>query len=251
MDIQRARTRQPGERKCFNCSEVGHLRKDCSQLKAVRAKGKPATQKQNQLKRKGSRKSSQPHTVGGCVTTEADGLHEDLVRAQTTTQVQLLGMTRTALLDASQVSIIPLQMLVDALQNRYDLNADVEEIDLDWSNWVYDASGNPMSFKGADKLTVQVGKSPWHRIGLFVMAGGDVVIVPGTNALETLGWSLPQNAQSSRGRTEMCRGRRYQPGMSGLSVIRYPLSGFRGVLAYPFCCSLSGNFRPDNEQQIG
>lgn len=31
-----------------------------------------------------------------------------------------------------QVSIIP-------LQNGYDLNADVEEIDLDRSEWVYDA----------------------------------------------------------------------------------------------------------------
>ncbi|VDP48071.1 unnamed protein product [Heligmosomoides polygyrus] len=39
------------------------------------------------------------------------------------------------------------------------------------------------------------------------------------------------------------------PGMSGLTVIHYPLSGFGG-LAYPFCCSLSGNFGPDNEQQI-
>ncbi|VDP63540.1 unnamed protein product, partial [Heligmosomoides polygyrus] len=33
-------------------------------------------------------------------------------------------------------------------------------------------------------------------------------------------------------------------------INRYPLSGFRGVLAYPFCCSLSGDFGPDNEQLI-
>lgn len=81
------------------------------------------------------------------------GLHEDLVGAQTTAEVQLLGMTRTALLDAdSQVSIIPLQMLVDAMQNGYDLNADVEEIDLDRSKAVYDAPENP-------RLTVQVDKA--------------------------------------------------------------------------------------------
>ncbi|VDO35925.1 unnamed protein product, partial [Heligmosomoides polygyrus] len=128
-----------------------------------------------------------------------------------TTQVQLLGMTRTALLDTgSQVSIIPLQMLVDALQNGYDLNADVEEIDLDRSNQVYDASGSPMSFKGAVKLTVQVDKGPRHRIGLFVMAGDDDVILLGTNALKKLGWSLAPNAQSSRGRAEVSRGRRHQ-----------------------------------------
>ncbi|VDO61647.1 unnamed protein product [Heligmosomoides polygyrus] len=70
-----------------------------------------------------------------CGVTKADGLQEGLVGAQTTAQVQLLGMTRTTLLDTgSQVSIIPLQMLVGALQNGYDLNADVEEIDLDRSN---------------------------------------------------------------------------------------------------------------------
>ncbi|VDO42224.1 unnamed protein product [Heligmosomoides polygyrus] len=146
-----------------------------------------------------------------CGVTKVDGLHEDLVGAQTTAQVQLLGMTRTALLDTgSQVSIIPLQMLVDALQNGYDLNADVEEIDLDRSKAVYDASCNPMSFKGAVRLTVQVDKGPRHRIGLFVMAGDEDVIVLGTNALKKLGWSLAPNAQSSRGRAEVSKGRRHQ-----------------------------------------
>ncbi|VDO89643.1 unnamed protein product [Heligmosomoides polygyrus] len=101
-------------------------------------------------------------------------------------------------------------MLVDALQNGYDLNADVEEIDLDRSKQVCDASGNPMSFKGAVRLTVQVGKGARHRIGLFVMAGGGDMIVLGTSALKKLGWSLPPNAQPSRGRTEVFGGRRRQ-----------------------------------------
>ncbi|VDO23541.1 unnamed protein product [Heligmosomoides polygyrus] len=132
-----------------------------------------------------------------CGTTKANGLQEDLVGAQTTAQVQLLCMTRTARLDTgSQVSIIPLQVLVDALRNGFDSNADVEEIDLDKSKQVYDASRNSMSFKGAVMLAVQVDRGPRHRIGLFVMAGGDDVIVLGTNALEKLAWSLPPNAQS-------------------------------------------------------
>ncbi|VDO78775.1 unnamed protein product [Heligmosomoides polygyrus] len=108
-------------------------------------------------------------------------------------------MTRTALLDTgSQISMIPLQTLVDAHQNRYALNTDVEEIDLDRSKQVYDASGNPMSFKGAVKLTVQVDNGPRNRIGLFVMSGGDDEIVLGTNALKKLGWSLPPNVHSVR-----------------------------------------------------
>ncbi|VDO83123.1 unnamed protein product [Heligmosomoides polygyrus] len=120
-------------------------------------------------------------------------------------------MTRTALLDTgSQVSIKALQMLVNALQKGYDLNADVEEIDLDRCKAVYDASGNLMSFNGAVRLTIQVSKGTRHRISLFVMTGDDDVIVLGMNALRTLGWNLPPFEQSSRGRTEVSSGRRYQ-----------------------------------------
>ncbi|VDO39527.1 unnamed protein product, partial [Heligmosomoides polygyrus] len=206
-DSQRAQT-QTEERKCYNCNKFGHFRKDCVEQKAARAEDKPTESAEPKREPKIFTASLSRWL---CSTTRADGLQEDLVGAQTTAQVQLLGMTRTALLDTgSQVSIIPLQMLVDALQNGYDLNADVEEIDLDRSKAVYDASGNPMSFKGAVKLTVQVDKGPRHRIGLFVMAGGDDVIVLGTNALKKLGWSLAPSAQSSRGRTEASSGRRGQ-----------------------------------------
>ncbi|VDO89100.1 unnamed protein product [Heligmosomoides polygyrus] len=208
MVTQRAQARQPEERKCFNCNEVGHLRKDCAQQKAVRAKDEPTESAEPKREPKIFTASL---SKWRCGVTKVDGPHEDLVGAQTTAQVQLLGMTRTALLDTgSQVSIIPLQTLVDAQQNGYDLNADVEEIDLDRSKQVYDASGNPMSFKGAVRLTVQVSKGPRHRISFFVIAGDDDRIVLGTNALEKLGWSLPPNAQSTRGRAEESSGRRRQ-----------------------------------------
>lgn len=76
-----------------------------------------------------------------------------------------------------QVSIIP-------LQNGYDLNADVEEIDLDRSEWVYDAPGNPMTCICAVRLTVQVASGRGIGSGLLVMTGSDDVIVLGTNALK-------------------------------------------------------------------
>ncbi|VDO76116.1 unnamed protein product [Heligmosomoides polygyrus] len=192
-DTQRAQTQIPGQRKCINCNRFGHLRKDCLQQRAVRAMDKPTESAEPQREPKIFTASL---SKWRCGVTKVNGLHEDLVGAQTTAQVQLLGMTRTALLDTgSQVSIIPLQMLVNALQN---------------GKAVYDASGNPTSFKGAAKLTVEVDKGPRHRIGLSVMAGGDDVIVLGTNALKKLGWSLAPNAQSSRGRAEVSRGRRHQ-----------------------------------------
>ncbi|VDP07436.1 unnamed protein product [Heligmosomoides polygyrus] len=127
------------------CNKVEHLRKDCAQREATRAEDKPTEPANPQREPKIFTASL---SKWRCGVTKVDGLHEDLVGAQTTAQVQLLGMTRTALLDiGSQVSIIPLQIVVDALQNGYNLNADVEVIDLDRSKAVYDASGNPMSFK--------------------------------------------------------------------------------------------------------
>ncbi|VDP20214.1 unnamed protein product [Heligmosomoides polygyrus] len=178
---------------CFNCNEVGHLRRDCAQQKAVRAKDKPTEPAESKREPKIFTASL---SKWRCGVTKADGLHEDLVGAQTTAHVQLLGMTRTALLDTClQVSIVPLQMLVDALQNGYDFNADVDEIDLDRSKQVYDDSGNPMSFKGAVRLAIQVNKGTRHRIGLFVQAEDDDVIALGRNALKKLGLSLTPHAQ--------------------------------------------------------
>uniref|UniRef100_A0A8L8K6L8 Reverse transcriptase n=1 Tax=Heligmosomoides polygyrus TaxID=6339 RepID=A0A8L8K6L8_HELPZ len=174
--------------------------------RAVRATDKPTESAEPQRE---SRIFTASLSKWRCGVTKVDGPHEDLVGAQTTALVQLLGVTRTARLDTgSQVSIIPLQMLGNALQDGYDLNADVEEIDLDRSKAVYDASGNPMSFKGAVRLAMQVNKGTRHRIDLFVQAGGDDLIVLGPNALEKLGWNLPHNVQSSRGRTEWSSGRR-------------------------------------------
>ncbi|VDO66878.1 unnamed protein product [Heligmosomoides polygyrus] len=177
--------------------------KDCAEQRAARVQDKPTDPAKPERKPKIFTASL---SRWRCGAAETDGLHEDLVGAQTTAQVQLLGMTRTALLDiGSQVSIIPLQMFVAAQLNGYDLDADVEEIELDRSKRIYDASGNATSFKGAVRLLNMRSK---QRISLFVMAGGDDVIVLGTNALKKLGWSLPPNVQSSRGRVEVFSGRR-------------------------------------------
>ncbi|VDP29226.1 unnamed protein product, partial [Heligmosomoides polygyrus] len=108
------------------------MRKDCAQRKARLAKDKPTEPAEPETEPKIFTAALSRWLCGA---TEADGLHEDLTLARK--------------------YIIPLQMLVDALQNGYNLNADVEEIDLDRSNQVYDASGNTMSFKDAVRLTMQ------------------------------------------------------------------------------------------------
>ncbi|VDP51673.1 unnamed protein product [Heligmosomoides polygyrus] len=100
--------------------------KDCAQRSAERAKETPTDLIEPEREPKIFTAALSRWLCGA---TKADGLQEDLV------------------------SIIPLQVLVDALQNGFDLNADVEEIYLDKSKQVYDAPGNPMSLKGAVRLT--------------------------------------------------------------------------------------------------
>ncbi|KAK6034496.1 hypothetical protein COOONC_28000 [Cooperia oncophora] len=112
---------------------------------------------------------------------------------QTTTEVHLLGTSRKALLDTgSQISIIPLHVLQAALESSFDLDADVEEIPLGQQKQVFDASGNRMSFKGAIRLTLQTSDGKKQRIAAFAMAGGDGMLVLGTNVLRPLGYDLTQ-----------------------------------------------------------
>ncbi|EYB94480.1 hypothetical protein Y032_0171g322 [Ancylostoma ceylanicum] len=105
--------------------------------------------------------------------------------------VRLLGLSRKALLDTgSQISIIPLEMFQASLASGFNLDEDVEEIPIDQQVPVYDASGNKMRFKGAVRLTLQLESGTKQRIALFVMAGGDGMLVLGTNALTKLGINL-------------------------------------------------------------
>ncbi|EYC35713.1 hypothetical protein Y032_0994g3335 [Ancylostoma ceylanicum] len=76
------------------------------------------------------------------------------------------------------------------MESGFDLDADVEEIPISEKVPVYDASGNKMSSKGAVRLTLQLEKGVKQRIALFVMAGGDGMLVLGTNALAKLSIEL-------------------------------------------------------------
>ncbi|VDL70575.1 unnamed protein product [Nippostrongylus brasiliensis] len=200
VETQRERRQQPAGMKCFNCNRFGHLRKDCLQQNAAPVENKP-TEPDKRVKDPKIFTATLNRWM--CGTTKADSFHEDLVGAQSTAQVQLLGMTRTALLDTgSQVSIIPLQVFVAARESGFDLDSDVEEIEVDESKRVYDASGNPMAFKGAVKLTLQASNGLKRRIGFFVRPGDDAMIVLGTNALSQLGWVLSPDLCPSKKRSK-------------------------------------------------
>ncbi|EYC04932.1 hypothetical protein Y032_0085g1872 [Ancylostoma ceylanicum] len=172
--------------KCYNCNKLGHSRRDCRNRKVAE---KTAEKDEPSQGSSGTAKmftASLSRWIGGSVS-KVKG-HDELVRRQTVTNVRLLGLTRKALLDTgSQISIIPLGMFQASLASGFDLDADVEEIPINQRAPVYDASGNKMSFKGAVRLTLQLGNGAKRRIAVFVMAGGDGKVVLGTNALAKLG----------------------------------------------------------------
>ncbi|EYC08031.1 hypothetical protein Y032_0068g259 [Ancylostoma ceylanicum] len=172
--------------KCYNCNKLGHLRRDCRNRKVAE---KTAEKDEHSQGSSGTAKmftASLSKWICGSVG-KVKG-HDELVGRQTVTNVRLLGLTRKALLDTgSQISIIPLGMFQASLATGFNLDTDVEEISINHRNPVYDASGNKMSFKGAVRLTLQLENGVKRRIALFVMAGGDGMVVLGTNALAKLG----------------------------------------------------------------
>ncbi|EYC37386.1 hypothetical protein Y032_0796g2397 [Ancylostoma ceylanicum] len=172
--------------KCYNCNKLGHLRRYCRNRKVAEKTAEKDEHSQGSSGRAKMFTASLSKWICGSVG-KVKG-HDELVGRQTVTNVRLLGLTRKALLDTgSQISIIPLDMFQARLASGFGLDADVEEIPINQRNQVYDASGNKMSFEGAVRLTLQLGNGVKRRIALFVMAGGDGMVVLGTNALAKLG----------------------------------------------------------------
>uniref|UniRef100_A0A183GV98 RNA-directed DNA polymerase n=1 Tax=Heligmosomoides polygyrus TaxID=6339 RepID=A0A183GV98_HELPZ len=131
-----------------------------------------------------------------CHATGVRQQGNEIFGPKTTCEVQLLGRSYRALVDTeSQVSILPLDTLTTASKSGFDLDADVEEVELDSRTHIYDASGNRMSFKGAVRLTLSPKDGPEERVVFLVKKGTDDTIVLGTNILDKIGVQASPTAQ--------------------------------------------------------
>ncbi|VDO94869.1 unnamed protein product [Heligmosomoides polygyrus] len=188
---EKRKKKQP---KCFNCNESGHFRRDCKAPRKVGESDKTTAQRR---KAEGPKVFTASLDKWLCGAVESAWRKDGLVGERTVRNVNLLGLSKKALLDTgSQISIVPLEMLRAAREAGFDLNADVEEVPIRCQDAVYDASGNRMRFKGAVQLTLQLEGDAKQRVSLFVMAGGDDMIVLGTNALHLLGFGLTKVTES-------------------------------------------------------
>ncbi|VDP32660.1 unnamed protein product [Heligmosomoides polygyrus] len=201
---------------CHNCKKPGHFRRDCRELPKDTGNRQTSTPSTEKVRKTDNTQGNQLRTFTTTLghwsrsASMKGGDADELSGSQTLETVELLGCRRSALLDTgSQISILPLKLLQMAAKAGFDLDNDVEEIEDVGTTPIYDASGKPMVFKGAVRLTLRVKGSPRMRAAFYVMKGGDGMIVIGTNILHNLGYRLqnttrstsPQISVESRSRT--------------------------------------------------
>ncbi|VDO40589.1 unnamed protein product [Heligmosomoides polygyrus] len=153
----------PPIRICWNCGKPGHFQRDCVKKEDVQHQdGTAPTHKSHQTTQQGKQTFKTVLENWSCNALGTNRQRSEMFGAKTTCEVQLLGRYHEALVDTgSQVSILPLDLLVAASNSEFDIDADVEEVKVDKNTSIYDASGRMMSFKGAVRLSLGLkGKLP-------------------------------------------------------------------------------------------
>uniref|UniRef100_A0A7I5E5W1 CCHC-type domain-containing protein n=1 Tax=Haemonchus contortus TaxID=6289 RepID=A0A7I5E5W1_HAECO len=219
---------------CSFCKKQGHFKRDCWKARGARNKECPALPSSTPGnsapfdRQSSSRNQKEQGPKVQAFTTTLDKwecgeiqvkvtAQNELFGKQTVAKVDLLGMSRNALLDtASQISILPLKMLREAQKAGFDIDKDVEEVPVPNQRTIYDASGNPMEFKGAIRLTIKTKNVKPQRVAMFVRKSNDNMITLGTNVLEKLNLVLKEQNDTGEQKNPRRRGRNQQsfPGQS-------------------------------------
>ncbi|VDP28257.1 unnamed protein product [Heligmosomoides polygyrus] len=101
------------------------------------------------------------------------------------------GLSKRALFDTgSQISILPLKILLEAQESGFDFDSDVEEIKAASKEPVYDTSGNEMKSLAAVVATLTRHGAPPQRVAMFVRKSEEDIVILGTNALDKLNMVL-------------------------------------------------------------
>ncbi|XGW02887.1 hypothetical protein V3C99_014708 [Haemonchus contortus] len=213
---------------CSFCKKQGHFKRDCWKARGARNKECPALpsstpgnyapfDRQSSIR---NQKEQGPKVKTFTTTLEKWECGEvqvkmtaqnELFGKQTVAEVDLLGMSRNALLDTgSQISVLPLKMLREAQRAGFDIDKDVEEVPILNQRTIYDASGNPMEFKGAVRLTIKTKNVKPQRVAMFVRKSNDNIITLGTNVLEKLNIVLKEQNDTRGQKNPRRRGRNQQ-----------------------------------------
>ncbi|VDL77857.1 unnamed protein product [Nippostrongylus brasiliensis] len=178
--------------KCFNCAEPGHKARNCKKEKQ-KSKAKPMSLAARVTKvRCGTIRSA--HAIS--CTQQCSVV--PLTGTRTTIQIEVLGKPKEALLDTgSEVSILPVQLLKQAVKDGVDIDKQVREVPIpDHAVSITDASGRVMNFLTIVELSIK-DKSDGQEtvVQMFVSLNTDDTIIIGTNAIPAMGYQLRKCTQ--------------------------------------------------------
>ncbi|VDL72315.1 unnamed protein product [Nippostrongylus brasiliensis] len=175
-------------RKCYNCAKYGHIGRECPRRVA----------KVNHIVngRTNNDKADENESLAdiidrvrslGVRAERGNAPMKDLVGEKMVAGVKVLNKRVEALLDTgSMISIIPIRMLAEAKDDRYNIDA-LTFVNKSKLAPVHDASGNRMNFLGAVYLDVEVKEGGSSTVAFHISAREEDDVIIGTNALQRLG----------------------------------------------------------------
>ncbi|VDO66465.1 unnamed protein product [Heligmosomoides polygyrus] len=121
-----------------------------------------------------------------------------LIGSKCTTSIEVFGRKWKGLLDTgSEVSIIPANVLLTAMEDGYDIDREVVEHPMDKSLRVCDASGKLMRFVAIVEVKVRESGEPAREVAakMYVTRPMEDVLILGTNVLPALGYTLTKHVR--------------------------------------------------------
>nr|CDJ89909.1 Zinc finger domain containing protein [Haemonchus contortus] len=192
LEITQKGAQTPADtRLCRKCKRPGHFQRDCDKnVQRTAPQSAESAQSSNASRMEHSKRTFTTVLQNwSCQAVGTRQREDEMFGKKTMCRVELLGFVKEALVDTgSQVSILPLKILLDASQAGFDLDKDVEEVKMDNHTNIYDASGHKMKFKGAVKLSLALHQEPVRRVVFCVKESSDDTIVLGTNILRSSGF---------------------------------------------------------------
>ncbi|EYC44211.1 hypothetical protein Y032_0468g2007 [Ancylostoma ceylanicum] len=185
--FQRVNGRNAETRRCFKCSEVGHIGRHCpQQQQANMARNQRQLQTPHRMDHRVSQMIARGHSMGITVR-EPRSSFEGLIGNQLWVTLEVLGENLPAMIDSgSMISILPVGVLARAKKSGFDVDT-LEAIEVEGTLPVYDASNNRMKFLGGVRVDVQLVGGQRSMVSFFVADQPGNEILLGTNALEGLG----------------------------------------------------------------
>ncbi|EYB96268.1 hypothetical protein Y032_0152g2895 [Ancylostoma ceylanicum] len=184
-------TDENASRKCYNCSKYGHIARNCP-LREGRSSDVRRDGREEHRKREEKSLSYLIQKVRsmGMEVRQRQTERAEVIGKPTISKVTILNRVARALLDSgSMVNIIPLQFLVNAQDEGFDVDS-LELLSEENIEEVYDASNNPMTFLGLVKIPVTLHGGRKGDVAFHISQKGDSEILLGTNALQKLGVNI-------------------------------------------------------------